>query len=102
VRVDWTASPGPSPEGAWRDLAPKFAARHTGYEEIGMAPTTFLGVPAATWEYRYHDGGADLHAVDLGFVTDRYGFAINYQSHEKDWQSMQATFDRFKQSFRPR
>jgi hypothetical protein len=45
------------------------------------------------------DGGAALHAVDLGFVTGSYGFALNFQTHARDWDRMQPYFEHFKESF---
>jgi hypothetical protein len=100
LRVDHQQPPGPSPAGAWQALEPQFAAQYPSYQRIQITPTTFQGHQAAIWEYTYSDGGADLHAVDLGFVTGNYGFALNFQTHAPDWGSMQSTFDRFKSSFK--
>jgi serine/threonine protein kinase len=100
LRVDWTTTPGDSAVEAWRAQAASFGQSHTGYEEIGISPTTFDGWPAATWEFTYTDGGATLHAVDLGFVVRKeYGFALYFQTHDEDWASSQATFARLKSSF---
>jgi len=99
LRLAWTDSPGPSPEGAWEDLSQSFGASHDNYDEIRIDPTTFKGFDAAEWEYTYSEAGADLHAVDLGFVTGDYGFALNFQTDEAGWSSSQDTFDAFKASF---
>jgi hypothetical protein len=101
LRLDWTDTPGDSPEGAWEDLEQSFAARHTGYEGLGITSTTYKGMDAATWEFEYTEGGAKLHAVDLGFVTDdgSYGFALNFQTLAEDWDSSQDLFAGFKASF---
>lgn len=101
LRLDWTDRPGPSPEGAWEAQSRSFGSRHDGYDEIRIEPTTYKGFDAAVWEYAYSAGGARLHAVNLGFVTGRYGFALNFQTSEGRWSGSQSTFDAFKASFRP-
>jgi eukaryotic-like serine/threonine-protein kinase len=103
LRVDWTDTPGNSPEGAWESLEQSFAARHADYEGRGITPTTYKGMDAAAWEFEYSEGGARLHAVDLGFVTTdgSYGFALNFQTLDQDWESSQDLFEAFKASFEP-
>jgi hypothetical protein len=101
LRVDWTSTPGDSPEGAWESLSQSFGASHENYEELRIDPTTFRGWDAAEWEYTYTDGGADLHAIDLGFVTGDYGFALNFQTHAENWDSSQDIFESFKSAFKP-
>ena len=101
LRVDWTDTPGPSPEGAWEQQSKRFAATHQGYQEIRIEPTTYKGYDAAIWEYAYSAGGTRLHGVDLGFVTGRYGFALNFQTPEPIWQDSQPTFEAFKAGFEP-
>lgn len=102
LRVAHTSTPGPSALGAWHSLSKDFASRHSGYETIRIAPTRFKGSSnAALWEYRYSEGGAVLHAVDLGFVIGHDGYALNFQTHESDWAGSQRRFEDFKSSFRP-
>jgi serine/threonine protein kinase len=102
LRVDWTTTPGDSAVAAWRQQAESFAASHADYAEIGIAPAEFRTWPAATWEFTYTESGAALHAVDLGFVIDdEYGFALYFQTHAEDWESMQDTFAALKRSFGP-
>jgi tRNA A-37 threonylcarbamoyl transferase component Bud32 len=100
LRVDWGRNPGPSPQQAWLDYEPSFADAHDGYERIQMTPTTFQGYEASLWEYVYSDGGTELHAVNLGFVTDEYGFALNFQTHADDWEASADLFEFFTGSFR--
>jgi eukaryotic-like serine/threonine-protein kinase len=102
LRIQWTTSPGPSPEGAWETQAESFAAGHEDYDEIGITPTTYKDYDAAVWEFRYSEGGARLHAADLGFVIgDDYGFALYFQTHEEDWAASQQLFEQLKSAFRP-
>ncbi len=99
LRVDWTDTPGSSPEGAWEESSSIFAGNHTDYQEIRIDPLEYKGLEAAAWEYTYTDGGAALHAVNLGFVTGEYGLALNFQTHEEDWSGAQGLFRRLKLTF---
>jgi serine/threonine protein kinase len=76
LRVDHISPPGPSPEGAWFELERSFAAENENYQRIRIEPTTYSGYRAAIWEFTYTSGAAQLHVVDLGFITPRYGFAL--------------------------
>jgi eukaryotic-like serine/threonine-protein kinase len=99
LRVDHVEPPGPSPEGAWLDYEPKFAAGKSGYQRIQITPTTYKGFDAAIWEFTYGEGAGERHAVDLGFITGRYGFALNFQTRSADWERFQPVFEKFKASF---
>ena len=100
LRVDHAEPPKPSPEGAWYELEPSFAAQTANYRRIRIEPTTYAGYRAAAWEYTYTAGGAELRAVDLGFITPRYGFALNFQTRAEDWDRLQPVFHAFKDSFK--
>lgn len=101
LRIDWTDSPGASPEQAWEDQAAGFSQTHENYEEIRIDPTTFKGMDAAIWEFTFTDGGADLHTLDLGFVTNdgAYGFALYWQTQAGDWDGELPTFEDIQASF---
>jgi serine/threonine protein kinase len=101
LRVDWTDAPGDDPVEAWENFAEDFGDRHANYREIQIEPATFKGYKAGVWEFTYTDGGADLHAVDLGFVTKNMGFALFFQSHEEDWSASQDLWEQLQDSFRP-
>jgi len=101
LRIDWTDAPGPSPVGAWRDFSKTFASRQQDYTEVRIEPTTYKGLDAAIWEYTYSSRGGRLHAVNLGMVTGKYGFALNFQSNDELWQESQGVFEAFKSAFEP-
>jgi eukaryotic-like serine/threonine-protein kinase len=101
LRVDWTDSPGSDPVAAWDSLEDSFATTHDDYEQIRIDHATYKGFDAAEWEFTYTDSGAALHALDLGFITEQYGFALFFQTHAEDWESMQDEFEAFKESFEP-
>jgi serine/threonine protein kinase len=102
LRVDWTDQPGPDAMAALEDQAPSFGSSHEGYEEIQLEPTTFAGSDnAGLWEYRYEEGGTPLHAYNLQFVTadESFGFALNFQTREDQWESSQDLWETFEGSF---
>ena len=102
LRVDWTDEPGPDAAAAWEQQASTFSQDHANYQEITIEETSFKGADtAAIWEFTYDEGGATLHALDLGFADDRYGFALYFQTLEEDWAASQETFEQIKRSFRP-
>jgi eukaryotic-like serine/threonine-protein kinase len=96
LRVDWVTPPNGTPEGAWREQA-----ESSRFDTIAITPTTFRGMDAALWEYTYSDGGAALHAYNLGFITrgDTYGMALNFQTHEENWDSSQELWEQLKAGF---
>ncbi|MDQ5816074.1 MAG: serine/threonine protein kinase [Actinomycetota bacterium] len=101
LRVDWTDEPGPDAAAAWEEQAASFSQDHANYQEITIEETSFKGADtAAIWEFTYDEGGATLHALDLGFADDRYGFALYFQTLEEDWAGSQETFEQIKRSFR--
>ena len=104
LQVAWVQPPNElGPEGAWEAQAETFAADHENYQEIRIDPTTFQGMDAAEWEFTYEDGGAQLHALDLGFITrdESTGMALFFQTHAEDWERSQELFEQLKAGFRP-
>lgn len=88
LRLEWVQA-SRDPVSAWEELEPAFASRQSNYRRIQITPTTFKGNRAALWEYTYTSGGADLHAYNLGVNAGEYGYAINLQSREADWDTAQ-------------
>jgi hypothetical protein len=101
LRMDWVAEPGDDAAEAWEAASDRFAARYDEYVEVRVDATEFQGFEAAEWEYTYVDDGAALHAVNIGIVTDTYGYAINFQTREEDWEESQALLEAIKESFVP-
>jgi hypothetical protein len=106
LQIAWTQPPtADTPEEAWYSYSDTFASEHEGYNELGITPTTFKGMDAAAWEYQYVEDGAQLHAVDLGFIVpygdEGTGMALLFQTHEEDWAASQELFERLKESFQP-
>jgi eukaryotic-like serine/threonine-protein kinase len=101
LRMDWVEEPGPDAVAGWESASDRFAAEHDEYVELGIEPIEFQGFEAAEWEYTYVDGGAELHAVNVGVVTDTYGYALNFQTRAEDWEESQPLFEAIKESFVP-
>lgn len=98
--VDWTDQPGDDAVAAWEQLAASFASRHQDYRQIRIEQTRFRDFDtAAIWEWTYREGGATLHAANLGFADDEWGFALNFQTQESDWEDSQDTFEQFQETF---
>jgi hypothetical protein len=101
LRIDWTDQPKPDPVADWRDQSQRFASSHQGYEEIKIAPYDYRDYVAGGWEFRYSDGGARLHALDLGFVAGDQGYALYFQTKEERWSASQDLFAQLRDSFQP-
>ena len=104
LRVEWTETPGEDALVAWQQQEDSFAPSHENYQQIQMDAVDYQDSPtAALWEYTWSEGGADLHAYNLGFVTGdgEYGFALNFVTDEADWEESQPLGDSFMESFGP-
>lgn len=100
--VDWTDEPGEDAGAAWEQSAASFAQRRENYRQIQITPTDFQDFDtAALWEWTYTSRGADLHAANLGFADDDWGFALNFQTRSEDWEESQPIFEQFQNSFSP-
>lgn len=99
MRVDWTDTPGTDVVGTAQNFEEDFAARMDDYHRVRLKAATFQGFEAVDWEYTFTDGGADFHAVNLQFVTEDYGFALNFQTPADEWDGLQDVLEDFKRSF---
>jgi len=94
LRLDWVEAQR-DPVSAWERTAEGFSRRYSSYDGVGITPTTYKGDPAALWEYRYQVQGAQLHAYNLGVNKGEYGFALNLQARESDWDRAQELWPLF-------
>jgi hypothetical protein len=99
--VEWRPDPQPDPVADWRNQADNFASRHSGYEELRIEPYAYRDYNAAMWEFRFQDGGAQLHTANLGFVAAGRGYALYFQTREENWASSQQTYAQFREAFSP-
>jgi hypothetical protein len=88
------------PQRTWIDLERSFAAQHASdYRRLQLSPATYLGHPAALWEFTYAERDVAVHAVDLGFTTKNRRFALYFQAPASEWQRMLPVFSGFLSSF---
>lgn len=99
LRVDYTTEPGPDALAQIEEsIEPNFTSDHPDYERVQLTPTSFAGTDnAALWEYTYEG----QHAYNLQFVTEdgEWGFALNLQTSEEDWEASQDLWEQLKASF---
>lgn len=101
LRVDYRQPPGPDPERSWEDLERSFSAQHPNdYKRLQLSPASFLGNVAALWEFTFAANNVALHAVDVGFLTKKYGFALYFQAPANAWSDLLPTFHAFLGSVR--
>ncbi len=101
LRLDYTDQPKPDPVADWQRQSQSFGARKSNYDELRIEPVDYRDYDAALWEYTYSEGGADLHAYNLGLVAGDYGYALNFQTRESQWDDSQELFEQFKRAFDP-
>ena len=99
VRIGWTDDPNADPVQDRQEYSQRFAASHEDYQEVTLEGTSFRGHDAALWEYTYREGGTQLHAIQVSWVADGRGYAINYQTHEDDWQDMRDLWPQIQAAF---
>ena len=99
LRIDYTTAPGPDAyDKIEESIEPSFASSHPDYERVQLTQTEFAGTDnAALWEYTYEG----QHAYNLQFVTEdgEYGFALNFQTPEDQWEESQDLWATFQESF---
>jgi eukaryotic-like serine/threonine-protein kinase len=101
LRVVVQDSNARSAESAWLELEGRFRAAQPTYSRIRLEPTEFKGYNAAEWEFTYSRQGVQLHNLDLGVVTGKKGFTLNFESRQSNWSVVKAFMTRFESSFVP-
>jgi hypothetical protein len=98
LRLDWVDERRNSVR-AWERQEESFAARHSAYRRLRLRRTTYRGDRAALWEYRYRDGGAALHAYNLGVNRGGNGFALNLQARQANFAEARRLWPYFLASY---
>jgi serine/threonine protein kinase len=70
-----------------------------GYERLKLESSVYKGVEAVEWEFRYRDGGGEMHAADLHLLVDDVDYVISYQAPEATWGSARPILERIRNSF---
>ncbi|MEO3814789.1 hypothetical protein ABGB17_37820 [Sphaerisporangium sp. B11E5] len=102
--VDTTPWTDPRPVDALRTVARESNERGwlPGYRLIELTPGSFMGWPAADWEFTWRMKSGTAHVVDRAFVTpDGRQFTLYWHTRHDAWKEEYPRFVRFAQSFRP-
>ena len=104
--VEWTVPEKPlaDPARRWAELEKEIQAKgeFVGDERIGIRPTTYLGRPAADWEFTRQRAGTLIHVINRGFRTaDGRHFALYWDTTDVRWDQDRRYFDQFIKTFRP-
>ncbi|MFG1961055.1 serine/threonine-protein kinase [Nonomuraea sp. NPDC049028] len=104
--VEWTVPEKPSadPERRWVELEKEIQAKgeFDGYKRIGIRATSYLGRPAADWEFTRKRGSMLIHVINRGFRTaDGRHFALYWDTADSWWDQDRHYFDEFVKTFRP-
>jgi hypothetical protein len=104
LQVDTTPWAETRPLDALRTVARESSARGwlPGYRLIELTAGSFMGWPAADWEFTWQMRAGTAHVVDRAFVTpDGRQFALYWHTLHDSWKAEYPRFVRFTQSFRP-
>ena len=100
VQVNRREPPGPSPtDYAAEAERARVAEGALEYERIRMVPTKFANSDAVIWEFTYDADRARQREIDIGFNTQRYGFALEFRAEVGDWSDLQPVFAAITSSF---
>ncbi|MEU7744900.1 serine/threonine-protein kinase [Nonomuraea sp. NPDC049158] len=104
--VEWTVPEKPlaDPERRWAELEKEIQAKgeFKRYKRIGIRATTYLGRPAADWEFTRLRGDMLIHVINRGFRTaDGRHFALYWDTADSWWDQDRHYFDEFVKTFRP-
>lgn len=101
LRVGVTAYAGLTPLQNWQNIESQTAAKVQDYQRLNMAPTTWLGEPAALWEFTFQGSTKAWRAIDLGFgETGGTQYAVYLSAPAGQWSQYQPIFDVATQGFR--
>ncbi|MFE3447895.1 serine/threonine-protein kinase [Nonomuraea sp. NPDC059194] len=104
--IEWTEPEEPvsDPVEAWLRLEKEIQAKgeFAGYRRVGIRPLTYLGVPAADWEFTRRRDGEVIHVINRGFrLADGRPYAVYWEAPEASWREGLPYFDRFVKTFQP-
>ncbi|MFI6578434.1 serine/threonine-protein kinase [Nocardiopsis sp. NPDC050513] len=105
LQVDQTDDPNPDAGDDWRDFEPVGRRNFPGYTLTGIddveADWADAYVSAADWEFTYDGSGGRMHAVNRGFHTEDFGYALFLVASNDDPDANHALLDRMAESFVP-
>ncbi|QVQ50342.1 serine/threonine protein kinase [Spiractinospora alimapuensis] len=104
LQIDQTDNPNEDAGDDWRDLESRINSNFSNYSLIGIedvdADWTDPYVSAADWEFTFDGSDGELHAINRGFHTEDYGYALFLVSPDSQ-DDNHALLDRMAESFEP-
>ncbi|GII90336.1 hypothetical protein [Sinosporangium siamense] len=104
--VEWATPENPQDDqvAAWEELEKTILAEKglPGYRRIGIRPLTYLGRPAADWEFTFEStADGTVRVIDRGFRTaDGRHFALYWRVPDAEWSRDLHFFQNFARTFR--
>ncbi|SDG81332.1 Serine/threonine protein kinase [Sinosporangium album] len=105
--VEWTTPEDPTgdPVRAMAELERRVLAEKSlpGYRRIAIRPLTYLGRPAADWEFTFTTTSeGTVHVIDRGFQTESgQHYVMYWRTPETEWHRNLHYFKAFARTFRP-
>lgn len=104
LQVDFTPWETTDPVAALRTVEAASTKKGylRGYERIGLASGSYLGVPSADWEFTHMTDAGKVRVLDRAFrLDDGRCVALYWQVADSRWTSGLSYFNAFTRTFRP-
>ncbi|MDF3289739.1 serine/threonine-protein kinase [Streptomyces silvisoli] len=101
LTIDVIDSTSSTPLQHWQQIEPQVKSKVSDYQRLSMQNTSYLGQPAALWEFTFQGRARQFQAIDLGF--GRKGgseHAIYLSAPSADWNRYRPVFDTVREGFR--
>lgn len=105
--VDQTTTPGDDALTDWQNLEGQISGNFTDYEQVRLEhidhPAMEPYHTAADWEFTHSNSEhGDMRAINRGFHTDEYGYALFLNMPETEWEDGGwELMEEFTESFEP-
>ncbi|GAA1878433.1 protein kinase domain-containing protein [Streptantibioticus ferralitis] len=85
----------------WQQIEPQVKGKLSDYKLLSMTDTTYLGQPAAVWEFTFQGRARQFRAIDLGFGHKGGNeHAIYLSAPSADWNRYRPIYDTVRDGFR--
>lgn len=93
--TDWSGDPQAQAASVARTVSGEFS----GYQEIGITPTTYRDQPAADLEFIFDHAGTTSHALDRFFHIGGQAYAVYFRMPAQQWSGSPAYLNAIFGSF---
>ncbi|MFI6295208.1 serine/threonine-protein kinase [Nonomuraea sp. NPDC050790] len=101
--VEWTDDIWSDPVQHWKNVEGDILRREEfrDYRRIAIRRLTYLGRPAADWEFTRAKGGTKVHVITRGFrAADGRPYAVYWELPDSRWKAHVNYFNTFVEYFR--